>query len=187
MSWMSRVEELQESDMLSDDVSLIYRWIALNSLYGRWDANLREPVPDRQSLELFIRRLSKHDQDALIPTTLKENRKLLESLISDEYLCRYYWKEPGDSAARRAHNGVHKLRGWLREGQTRTALEASLDRAYLARCQLVHGAATYGGKLNRTPVRRCARFLELVLPVFSTIIIDHGWRDDWGELCYPPE
>ena len=43
-------------------------------------------------------------------------------------------------------------------------LDELLARVYLMRCQLVHGAATYGGKLNRTSLKRCVMMMQRLLP-----------------------
>lgn len=61
-----------------------------------------------------------------------------------------------------------------------------LERIYLLRCQLVHGAATYGGALNRDSIALCSRTLGELLPAFLLVIIDHGYEEDWGPLPYPP-
>ena len=65
-------------------------------------------------------------------------------------------------------------------------LERCLERVYLLRCQLVHGAATYGGKLNRTSLKRCVMLLDCLLPAMLHVFADHGADRDWGLLCYPP-
>ena len=54
------------------------------------------------------------------------------------------------------------------------------------RCQLVHGAATYGGKLNRTSLKRCVVMMQRLLPALPSVRIDHGADEDWGPMCYPP-
>lgn len=65
-------------------------------------------------------------------------------------------------------------------------LDEVLERVYLMRCQLVHGAATYGGKLNRTSLRRCVMMMQRLLPTLLLVWIDHGADEDWGPMCYPP-
>jgi len=65
-------------------------------------------------------------------------------------------------------------------------LDRLLDRIYLLRCQLVHGAATFGSKLNRAALQRCNRMLEHLLAAMVIVIIDHGADEDWGLMCYPP-
>jgi hypothetical protein len=54
------------------------------------------------------------------------------------------------------------------------------------RCQLVHGAATYGGQLNRTSLRHCVTMLGHLLPAVLLVLINHGADEDWGIMCYPP-
>ena len=61
-----------------------------------------------------------------------------------------------------------------------------MDRIYLMRCQVVHGAATYRGKLNRTALRRCSTMLGHLLRTMLVVMIDNGSDEDWGIMCYPP-
>jgi hypothetical protein len=65
-------------------------------------------------------------------------------------------------------------------------LDEILDRVYLMRCQLVHGAATYGGKLNRTSLWRCVTMMQRLLLALLLVWIDHGADEDWGLMCHPP-
>jgi hypothetical protein len=45
---------------------------------------------------------------------------------------------------------------------------------------------TYGGKLNRTSLKRCVVMMERLLPALLGVWIDHGAGEDWGPMCYPP-
>jgi hypothetical protein len=48
-------------------------------------------------------------------------------------------------------------------------------------CQLVHGAATYGGKLNRVSLKRCVMMMmQRLLPALLLVWIDHGTDEDWA-------
>ena len=67
-----------------------------------------------------------------------------------------------------------------------TPSSITLERVYLARCQLVHGAATFEGGLNRDAVRRSALMLDHLLPTICRVIVDECWQMDWSALCYPP-
>lgn len=75
---------------------------------------------------------------------------------------------------------------WYVEQRWPLILESLVDRIYLLRCQLVHGAATYGSKLNRATLRRCTTMLGHLLPTLLTVFVDHGADEDWGPRCYPP-
>ena len=61
-----------------------------------------------------------------------------------------------------------------------------VDRIYLLRCQMVHGAATLRSGLNREAVRHRATMVGLLMPTFLLVWIDHGADEDWGIMCYPP-
>lgn len=186
-SWMSRVEHIGSEGLSVDDACLIYRWIALNALYGTWNEADRVPASDIQSLRAFTAFMHEHDTDGRIDAFAREHKKLLESIVGDEHLARHFWKAPGDAThTRRAERAVYSLREALREGRTRAAIDDTLDRVYLAPGQLAHGAATFESALNRDAMRRCSRFLELLLPALCVVIIDHAWRAEWPSLCYPP-
>jgi hypothetical protein len=185
-SWMQRLEQLDEADLGANDARLIYRWVALNSLYGQWDDERREPVADARSWRAFLERLVSFDCDQHIAAMLESHRELVKSIVGDEFLSRYYWVDPSEAEARRTHGKAKQLGSLYVEGRHGEVLHRVMNNVYLARCQLIHGAATCEGRLNRTAVERCASFMALLLPVVSVVIIDHAWGEDWGGLCYPP-
>lgn len=185
-SWMTRTEQLAEGELACDDARLIYAWIALNSLYGRWDPQQREPMPDWRTLKEFTSLLLRIDNDGLLEERLCTHKKLVTALIGDEYLSQHFWEDPGERTARQAQNVSKRLGGMYIEKRFGTILDETLKRVYLARCQLVHGAATFNSRLNRTALRRCATFMELLLPTISIILIDHAPDSGWGQMCYPP-
>ena len=74
------------------------------------------------------------------------------SLLEDEYLSSFFWQDPSDKRASKSKKAKYDARTWYIEKRWTMILD--LERVYLMRCQLVHGAATHGGKLNRTSLRR---------------------------------
>ena len=183
---MQRIEELESAGLGHDDPKLIYFWTAHNSLYGRWDAQAREPIGDRYSLGAFTKRIMDFDQDGLIPQLLTEQREEVKAIVGNEFLNKYFWQDPSEDEARRAQNKARKLPSMHFEGRFESILSMTIERVYFIRCQLVHGAATFDSKLNREAVARCGEFLGQYLHAISRIIIDHAWREDWDDLCYPP-
>lgn len=184
-SWLHRVEQLEDPNAL--ETQLIYRWIALNSLYGQWDAERREPAGDRQTMTAFLERIIALDHDGRVGAVLTRHRRLVMSIFEDAYLTRYYWQDPANHGAKRSRKTVFNARTWYHEQRFNRLLFEVVDRIYLLRCQLVHGAATHGGQLNRTALRRCATMLGHLMPAFVLVVIDHGRAEDWGALCYPPQ
>lgn len=183
-SWMQRIE--QENLQATDDAALIFRWIAMNSLYGRWNEQRREPAGDRHTLGKFVSQVLELDASEHVVTNLMQHKQLVMKIMDDEYLAARYWEEPTDETARRTKKTVFDVRQYYLDGRFYRVFLRLLERIYLMRCQLVHGAATAGGKLNRTSLRRCNIMLGHLLPAVLLVIIDHGEDADWGALCYPP-
>lgn len=85
---MQRVQDLAEATADADNARLVYYWFGFNTLYGSWDSENREPLPDRGALRVFTNSLSGHDHDGLMPAIMREHKKLAESIVGDEYLNR---------------------------------------------------------------------------------------------------
>ena len=193
MSWLARVEQLgseaevppweENTDL---DVVLICEWIAFNSLYGQWQSEQREPAADRESWRRFLDRILALDADGRVADVLREHRRLVESLLDDAYLSRFFWQAPSKNRAKKSRKAKFDARGWYVEQRWSMILDRTIERVYLMRCQLVHGAATHGSRLNRTALRRCCAMLWHLLPAILLVMIDHGSDEDWGPLCYPP-
>ena len=183
-SWMARVEEIPEGQ--DHDLGLVGFWIAFNSLYGQWDAQKREPRPDRESWRAFVDRILKLDRDGYVTGALQEHKRLVMSLLEDEYLSSFFWQEPCAKRAGQSKKAAHNAQTWYIEQRWTMVLDEILARVYLMRCQLVHGAATYGSTLNRTSLKWCVMMMQRLLPAMLLVWIDHGADEDWGPMCYPP-
>ncbi len=183
-SWMSSVEDAGKHEQL--DEKLIFRWIGLNSLYGRWNSCRREPESDGQSLRHFLSVVEDSDADSLIKNCLIEHKRLVISICSDQFVNDYFWRTLDTDKRFNSNRDKFSIQKMYAEERWPQILEELLGRIYLVRCQLVHGAATFDGKLNRDTVRRCGMMLELLLLTIITIIIDHAWTGNWDNLCYPP-
>lgn len=184
-SWLQRVEQIDGADDL--DVALIGQWVAFNALYGHWDEAEREPVRDRTSWRDFLYRIRHLDADGRIADVLNEHKPLVMSIFEDEYLSQFFWEEPGQIRAKKSKKVKFDAQTWYIAGNWTLILDRLIERIYLLRCQLIHGAATYNGSLNRTAVRRCSVMLGHLLPAILLIWIDHGADENWGQMCYPPQ
>lgn len=184
-SWLQRVEQLEDGADL--DNALVCRWIAFNALYGQWDEKAGEPMADRDCWERLIDRLLGLDIENRIAGVLNDHKKLVMSILDDEYLSKFFWEDPSPKRAGQSKKAKFDARTWYIEERWSLILSRLLERIYLLRCQLVHGAATHGGKLNRASLRRCNIMLECLLPSFLLVVIDHGADEDWGLMCYPPQ
>ncbi len=123
----------------------------------------------------------RHVADALV-----NNRTLVMSIFDDEFLSRYFWQEPTDKRASQSRKTKYDAQTWFLQGKWLLILERLFERVYFLRCQLVHGASTFNGSLNRTAVRRCSQAMDHLLRAFLLVWIDFGSDEDWGIMCYPP-
>lgn len=182
-SWVQCVEESADAAL---DERLVFQWVALNALYGQWDNTRREPLPDGKTSSAFFDLLFRIDCDGRLSELLTNERVLVMSIFEDPYLSGYFWEDPSAGRAKQTMSTRRKANTWYLEARWKMVLDRLVERIYLLRCQIVHGAATCGGKLNRPAVRRCSSMLEKLLHTCLVIIIDHGSEHDWGNLCYPP-
>jgi hypothetical protein len=180
-SWMARCEN--ETDL---DLSLIFLWIALNGLYAQWDENRREPHPDRPSLRKFIDQILALDASNHLSRLLQDQRERVMHIFDDEFLSSFFWQQPNEVRAGKSKKIKFDARTWYSEGRWRLLSEHLLERIYLLRCQIIHGAATYGGKLNRDSLKKCVQMLRDLINCFLLVITEHGDQQDWGTMCYPP-
>ena len=183
-SWLEEAERLDPERHV--DQILLQQWIAFNALYGQWDLNLNEPVGDRPCWQVFLSRMVELDAAGRLVALLQENRRLVLAILGNAYLSRYFWQDPVGDNAGRARQARHRAETWYAESRWGTILEQTVERVYLLRCQLVHGAATFGSRLNRTALKHCTIFMGLLMPAMLLVWIDHGANEDWGLLCYPP-
>jgi hypothetical protein len=183
-SWLARTEKLDPA--ADSDLILLSQWIALNCLYGRWDATRREPCADRESWRSFFSRVLRLDAQSRLAGVLIDHKRLVVSLLEEEYLSQFFWRDPGHNSKQQARYRAQKAHARYVEKAWTLILDELVDRIYFLRCQLVHGAATYGGKLNRIALRRSSQMLGHLLPAVLLVYVEHGADEDWGQLCYPP-
>lgn len=183
-SWLARGEEAVDGK--DADLVLICQWIGFNSVYGRWDHQRREPLPDRECWRKFLDRLLILDSSKHISSMLSEKRDLVMTILDDEYLSSFFWEEPSDIRASKSKKSKFDARTWYIDGRWSLILDRLLERIYLLRCQLVHGASTFGGKLNRTSLERCVEMMRHLMNGVLLVMIDHGGDEEWGAMCYAP-
>ena len=118
---------------------------------------------------------------------LQEHKPLVLTLLDNAFLKGSFWKDPSveRSLRRTRHRGDAQQH--YAHGRSGELLEAAFEPVYFLRCQLVHGAATRGGRMNRKSLRNADDFLGWAVPLLLAVVIDRGMDRDWGPLCYPPQ
>ena len=183
-SWLSACEPMQSEG--GYDEKLIFRWIALNALYGRWDSQASQPAGDVDALKRFCESIVRLDQDAVVATMVKNFKTEAMEILSDKYVNDHFWRMVRDGRNFSRDRTRVQAQQWYQEESWPLILEELLGRIYVVRCQLIHGASTFGGRVNRPSVSRCASLLHHIVIAFLVVIIERGYSMDWGDLCYPP-
>lgn len=184
VSWLGQAAAFGDEHA---EARFIYLWIALNSLYSRWDRERNAPEPDSQARKRFVDRLLEMDRRGRIGELLRQHRGLVKKLLGNAYLSPVFWRNPEDPKARgRATEDQNYIERNLRNNEYRKLLDQVLERLYVFRGQLVHGASTSGSRLNRTTLKYCLTMLDRFAPAIVEIVAESGCNDDWPELCYPP-
>lgn len=184
LSWLGYTEKAGKP--IDYDLVLVTQWIAFNALYGQWNEAAGEPLHDKECWRVFLERILELDSDDHIPDVLQANKRLVMSIFEDKHLSSFFWQEPTKKRAGQSKKIKYDAQSWYVGCNWALILDHVVDRIYLMRCQLVHGAATYRGKLNRTALRHCSTMLSHLLRTMLVVLIDHGADEDWGIMCYPP-
>lgn len=183
-SWIQRAELLGDGE--DQEFTLVSYWVAFNALYGQWDSDRQEPLADRMSWKQFLDRMLNLDENQILGNCLKENRSLVMMILEDAYLSRYFWKEPTPKRAGQSRKVKFDAQTWYLQSSWHLMLERVVERIYLLRCQLVHGASSYNSSLNRDAMSHCSRMMKDLLRGILEIWIQNGADEDWGTMCYPP-
>lgn len=181
LSWLERAENLDSSDI---EGRFISAWISFNALFGQLDPD-RRAYGDREAWSTFLAHAWRIDTDRAIARLMQKRQMRVLRIVDDKYLHHRFWHE-GDAAKKLVDQERRDAMKWFGGPKMDKVLHVLFDRLYVMRNQVMHGASTKGSKLNRRPLREAGNLLIELLAAFLDVMIAHGVREDWGELCYPP-
>lgn len=184
LSWLERAE-LESKD---PDIRFILLWIALNAAYSR-EFSLDEKERDR--VHEFLRTLVARDAETgrLQQGLVDKFTGPIRTLIDNKYTYYPFWKALRDHDSseewKKRFNKERKVATKsLLNKDTATVLAIVFDRLYVLRNQLVHGGATWNGRINRQQVRDGAAILGFLVPLVLEIMLEQPDLD-LGDVLYP--
>nr|AUN37414.1 hypothetical protein [uncultured bacterium] len=137
-----------------------------------------------ESCKRFLSRLVTADADGLLGKELTTLRTDIIAILENKFLDPIFWKDPKSpgniKAKSRRAPGLYYEKRWC------DLLVYTIERIYVLRGQIVHGASTRGSRLNKLTLARCRRVLETLMSAVLPLVIDRMAHDDWPPLCYPP-
>ena len=185
LSWFGRAEQL----VGDRDTQFVLLWVAFNAIYAR-QADDRQRSSQRAAYKAFLDELNVLDTAGSIENLVWSGFSgSIRLLLDNVYIFPDYWRH---------HAGALPASGWQRSfgsanqaahpalgrRDTTAVLSIVLSRLYVLRNELVHGGATWNGRVNLAQVRDGANLLAKLVPTMLSIMLDHG-SHDWGPAGYP--
>jgi hypothetical protein len=186
LSWLQRAEQLDADP----DGQFIFLWIAFNAAYAN-DFGSDQRLSEHGAFRRFLDRLARLDdgRNRIEDLVWQEFAHSIRTLLDNPYVFQDFWRWrageiDGTEWRRRFDAQRRSARQALGRRATRTVLAIVLSRIYVLRNQLVHGGATWNGKVNREQVRDCTRFMGRFVPLVIEIMMDHP-AASWPAPSYP--
>jgi hypothetical protein len=184
LSWLNRAEQAEDVDG-----RFIFLWIAFNAAYAQ-ELDDRERTSDKAAFRAFLQKLCDLDTGKRIDDLIwREFSGSVRALLDNPYVFHLFWEfqrgciDEGKWKARLA-SAKKSAQSALASGNTPVLLSVVFDRLYTLRNQLIHGGATWGGKVNRNQIRDCTRLLGKLVPVIIALMMENP-NTVWGDAVYP--
>ncbi|MFZ5493030.1 MAG: hypothetical protein ACOY6E_11125 [Pseudomonadota bacterium] len=184
LSWLHRAE--QATDV---DGRFIFLWIAFNAAYAQ-ELDDGDRASDKATFTVFLQKLCALDTGKRIDDLIwREFSGSIRALLDNPYVFHPFWEyQRGriDEAEWRDRFDRAKKSAQLAlaSGDTPRLLSVVFNRLYTLRNQLIHGGATWDGKVNREQLRDCTRLLGKLVPVIIGLMMDNP-DTPWGDAVYP--
>lgn len=183
LSWLNRAEQCED-----DDGRFVFLWIAFNAAYAREKGEFH--VAEARRVGEFLGRLVELDGNGRLDHIVWEQFPgPIRVLLDNRFVFQPYWdhlnglpdsgnwKERFELANRTAHRA-------LAARDTGKVLGVIFGRLYTLRNQLIHGGATWMGRVNRDQLRDANAIMGELVPRLIEIMMDNP-GESWGEPCYP--
>ena len=184
LSWLKRAEQAEDMDG-----RFIFLWIAFNAAYAQ-EFDDAGRTSDKASFSAFLDKLCALDRrKALHGLIWNEFSASIRTLLENPYVFHPFWEyQRGrlDQAdwEERFDRAKSLAKSALVSGNSSRLLGILFDRLYTLCNQLIHGGATWDGKVNRAQLRDCSRLLGKIVPVVIALMMDNP-TELWGEAVYP--
>ena len=204
LRWIEGAVEKEE--LGDDDAAFIFYWVAFNAAYAEdKDMSSRTTATERNKYEAYFSKIVKLDTNYIIYDAIRQRfRSSIARFMKNRYVYRSFWDyrrtgEPTDwekwfeldkQKVTEALDvpGLRPSRksGGETKANTSLVLSTLFDRLYVLRNQLMHGGATWKGRVNRRQVEEGKEILGFLIPLFVHLMMTKGWLEEWGAPPYPP-
>jgi len=185
LSWIGRAEKKDEDI----DARFIFYWIAFNSAYSAIQTSQYFDT-ERRIYKDFFEKILKYDKNEHVYNAIwKEFSGSIRSLLNNQYIFGPFWSfqnrhEGFDDWEVKFNESKSVTLKALQNKNTLVILEILFDRLYTLRNQILHGGATWNGKVNRSQVQDGQAIIGFLVPNFLQIMMDNQ-NENWGKLVFP--
>ena len=186
ISWI-RGAERAAADR-DDDGAFISYWIAFNAAYVK-RPHLQQQFQDKKLISSYFKQIVRLDRKHVVYDAVWGLfGGPIPTLLNNQYVYQPFWRwQHGEADYENWRERFARHRSEAnRVGHQNTAavLRELFNRLYVLRNQLIHGGATWGGKLNREQVRDGAAIMTALVPHFVDLMMDNP-NENWGKPPYP--
>lgn len=184
LSWLNRAEQAEDVDG-----KFIFLWISFNAAYAQ-ELDDNERMSDQFLFMAFLEKLCDLDIDRHLHDLIwNEFSGSIRTLLDNPYVYHPFWEfQRGrideDEWKRRFEGARKTAQRALANGDTPLLLSIAFRRLYMLRNQLIHGGATWGGRVNREQLRDCTRLLGKLVPAIIGLMMANP-NTLWGDAVYP--
>jgi hypothetical protein len=184
LSWLNRAKQAEDLDG-----QFIFLWIAFNAAYAT-EIDERMRLSEQETFKAFLNKLCELDQqntlEKLVWQAFPGNIRVL---LDNSFVFQSFWDYQNGKLSHeewqyRFNRGKQRAKTALGSRDTATVLAVVFSRLYTLRNQLIHGGATWNGKVNREQLRDCVAILGQLVPLVIEIMLDNP-NTLWGDACYP--
>lgn len=184
LSWLKAAHGSEDLD-----TRFVLLWIAFNACYARENDAAVSQREQRIFFDFFSRVCRLDAQQRLYAIIWTDYASSIRLLLDNQYVFNVFWlgasgklqEKQWQAAFARSKEVVKRALG---QQDTVTILNELFSRLYTLRNQLVHGGATWRGRVNRAQLRNGTQILERIVPAVLVTMMEHP-HAQWGKPPYP--
>ena len=186
LSWLHKAE--QERAKEDTDSEFIFLWIAFNAAYASQHSQESRTNESKVFFQ-FLERIVECDKEKQLYELIWSHYSgAIRALLDNHFVYQPFWDcinkvEPCDSWQSSFASAKRASHQALATQNVPLSLSLVLNRLYTLRNQLIHGGATWQGKLNREQLKNATAILRHIVPIVIDIMMKQG-HEHWGSAVY---
>lgn len=186
ISWLGKAESTHDDF----DAKFIFLWISFNAAYAKdIDHEVSKYLGERDHFHRFFEKLVALDATSSIYKEVwNAYPGAVRGLMNNQFVFHPFWEFQNEHSTEnweeRFNASKKVFNKAFASNDVPQVLSLLFDRLYVLRNQIMHGGATWNGKVNREQLRDGSGILSALIPIFIDLMMDNP-QVNWGEPFYP--